>query len=150
MMINWKGCGRKQSKSNLRQNPGICLEEQGTTTENLALGRWFLGLDMKLGCHETKQVCYHQTRHSISLVHYYIYTPTANSLHKISLLWNNISLLLIIKTAISKIYIMWQACASVLSQNSVQVTWKKKKGDWIIIIKNVIAFSRHLIHRLIK
>jgi hypothetical protein len=32
-MMKWKGCGTKQSWSNLRYNPGICLEGPRKTTK---------------------------------------------------------------------------------------------------------------------
>jgi hypothetical protein len=36
-MMNWEGCGRKQSWPNLRYYPNIFLEGLGKTTENLRI-----------------------------------------------------------------------------------------------------------------
>lgn len=40
-----KGCGRKQSWSNLIDCPGVCLEELVKTTDNLIQDRWCPGGD---------------------------------------------------------------------------------------------------------
>jgi hypothetical protein len=51
-IMNWKGCGRKQSWPNLRYYPSICLEGLRKTTKYLRQGSRSPGRDLNLGSPE--------------------------------------------------------------------------------------------------
>jgi hypothetical protein len=45
-MMNWKGCGRRQSWPNLRYYPGSCLEGLRKTAKTLSQNSWSPGPDL--------------------------------------------------------------------------------------------------------
>jgi hypothetical protein len=53
-MINWEGCGRKQSRPNLKYYPSIYLEGLRKAIEILSHNSWPLGQDLNSGPPEYK------------------------------------------------------------------------------------------------